>query len=424
MYRENSMFFQVKGTHDSLDLSLQNFIIDQIKTHLALYHFSEIETPILEYTELFKRSLGLHTDVVNKEMFLINSHGQDTEDSICLRPEITASIARAFVQHNIQTVPWKVFTYGPCFRYERPQKGRFREFHQVSMEIIGSASIAQDAQCIKMLDRLFHEKLKFNNYALLINFLGCAQDRQRYRVELKKFLDAHAAQLCANCQERKEKNIMRVFDCKVPEDHKLYQKAPFITQFLCQGCQAEWQQLQNDLELLSVTFTLQPMLVRGLDYYNKTVFEFVSGSLGAQNTFCGGGRYDQLISQLGGKSDQAALGAAIGIERLHLMLEPLKESLPIAQPPKLYLILPLSDAQKTIALLIADELQAAGLCTDILFEENAIKNMMRKANKLGAAFTLLIGDEEQKANTVTVKNMITGAQETIAQDDLVNYLKK
>lgn len=419
-----SMFFQVKGTHDFLDLSLINFILTGIKSHLAIYHFSEIETPILESTELFKRTLGQYTDVISKEMFLIKSRDEEKEDSICLRPEITASIARAFVEHGISSVPWKVFTYGPCFRYERPQKGRFREFHQVSIEVIGSASVAQDVQFIKMLDRLFHEKLQFNNYALLINSLGCPDDRVRYRAQLKEFLDAHAAQLCANCQERKEKNIMRVFDCKVPQDQELYKKAPFIIQHLCQPCNQEWQQLQNDLELLSVTFTIQPTLVRGLDYYNKTVFEFVSGNLGAQNAFCGGGRYDQLIGQLGGKPDQPSIGAAIGMERLSMALEPVKASLPLPQLPKLYLILPLSPAQQTLALLLADELQAAGLCTDILMEGDSVKNMMRKANKMAAAYVLLLGDDEQQKNEVTVKNMTTGAEEKMAQSRVVDYLKK
>lgn len=414
---------RVKGTNDFLDLTLSNFVLDQIKKHLTVYAFYQIETPVIEHTELFKRTLGLHTDVVSKEMFIIKSHGADDEqDSMCLRPEMTAPMVRAFVENGVQTTPWKVFEIGPCFRYERPQKGRFREFHQVSIEVIGSISVAQDVQMIKMLDRLFHEVLKFNNYALQINYLGCPPDRAKFKEKLKKFLDEQSG-ICANCQERKEKNILRIFDCKVPECQKIYENAPHIIDSLCKPCEAEWKQLQNDLELLSVTFVVQPKLVRGLDYYNKTVFEFVSGGLGAQNAFCGGGRYDQLVTQIGGKSDEHSVGAAIGLERLLMILEPYKNVLPLPQQPKLHVIMPLSKAQQTLALLIADELQAVGLCTEVLLEDASIKSMMNKANKLGAAYVLLLGEDEQQQNEVTVKNMLTGAQERIAQAALVSYLR-
>jgi histidyl-tRNA synthetase len=421
---------RVKGTNDFLDLTMYNFVIDQIRKHLGIYCFNQIETPVLEHTELFKRTLGLHTDVVNKEMFLIKPHshpdraeGHDEKDSMCLRPEITASMVRAFVDNNVQNTPWKVFVIGKCFRYERPQKGRFREFHQVSIEAIGSNSVAQDVQMIKMLDRLFHEVLRFNNYALLINYLGCPSDRVAFREQLKKFLDQQAG-LCADCMERKEKNIMRIFDCKVDSCQIIYKNAPHIIDHLCTLCQKEWQQLQHDLELLSVTFVVQPALVRGLDYYNKTVFEFVSSGLGAQNTFCGGGRYDQLVTQIGGKQDQQSIGAAIGIERLLLLLEQYKDTLAVPHAPKLHVILPMAPAQQTLALLLADELQAVGLCTEIFLEGASIKNMMNKANKLGASYALILGEDEQQKNMVTVKNMISGTQETIAQSVLVDYLKK
>lgn len=422
---------RVKGTNDFLDMTLYNFVLDQIKKHLSVYCFNEIETPILEHTELFKRTLGLHTDVVNKEMFLIQKHtarpelveGHGESDSICLRPELTASMVRAFVENGVQTTPWKVFTFGSCFRYERPQKGRYRQFHQVSMEIIGSSSVNQDVQMIKMLDRLFHEVLKFNDYALLINSLGCLQDRVKYREKLKKFLDEQTG-LCADCLERKEKNIMRVFDCKVETCQQKYKNAPVIIDNLCPECKAEWESLQKNLELLSVSYQIQPRLVRGLDYYNKTVFEFVSNALGAQNTFCGGGRYDQLVTQIGGKSDQQSIGAAIGFERLMLILEPYKDSLALPQAPKLHALLPLAPEQQMVALMLADELQAVGLCTEVMLEGGSIKNLMNRANKLGATYALLIGDQEQAKNEVTIKNMITGSQETISQAKLIEYLRK
>lgn len=418
------MFSRVKGTQDFLDLSLIHFILDQAKQHLLVYHFTEIATPIIESIELFKRSLGEETDVISKEMFIIKPKGED-EESLCLRPEATASLVRAFVENSIDTVPWKAYTYGPMFRYERPQKGRYRQFHQISMEIIGSKSPSQDVQLIKMLDRFFHEKLNLNNYALLLNYLGCAQDRQKYKEKLYSFLNSPKAQgICSLCQIRKETNILRIFDCKVSECQKMYTQAPVLLDCLCKECNQEWKQIQDELEMLSVSYSIKPTLVRGLDYYNKTVFEFASNNLGAQNAFCGGGRYDQLVSQIGGKEDQPSCGAAIGIERLALLLEPMKDSLAIAQAPALYLIVPLDNAQQPVALLLADELQEHHYCTDILFDGDSIKSKMKKAHKLGATYTLLIGADEQAKNEVTVKNMITGTQETISQATLIDYLKK
>lgn len=418
------MISRVKGTQDFLDLSLFNTIIDQLKKHAVTYGFAEIATPIVEHTELFKRSLGLHTDVVNKEMFLVQgAQNQEERDSICLRPEATASTVRAFIENQIQQLPWKVFTYGPMFRYERPQKGRYRQFHQISLEIIGSSAVAQDVQLIKMLDRFFNEKLSCNNYAIHLNYLGCSSDRAVYSVILKKFLDSVSDQLCPLCTERKEKNILRVFDCKNPSCQELYTKAPRISDHLCAACATEWQQLKDQLDMLSVAYSHQPALVRGLDYYSKTVFEFVSGSLGSQNAFCAGGRYDQLVTQLGGKQDQPSIGAAIGIERLMLVLEPIKDTLTQSQQLPLHVIIPLTVAQHSLALLIGDELQAQNLAIELLLEGDSVKSMMRKANKLGARYCLLLGEDEQAKREVTVKNMVTGHEERMAQTALVTYLK-
>lgn len=418
------MIPRVKGTQDFIDCTLFNFIIDAIKKHLTTYHFTEIQTPILESVDLFCRSLGLYTDVVSKEMFIIESRQESSEDRICLRPEGTAPIVRAFNEHHIDLTPWKVFSYGPMFRYERPQKGRFRQFHQVTMEVIGSGAIAQDVQFIAMLDRFFHEVLTINSYALVINFLGCSQDREKYLVILKKFMDKPgiAENICEQCKERKERNIMRIFDCKNPQCQELYRNAPHIADHLCPECTQEWQELQKQLSLLSISHVYRPTLVRGLDYYNKTVFEFVSKNLGAQDTFCGGGRYNQLVQQLGSNQDQPAIGAAFGIERLILLVEPLRDQLKIAQPPALHMIIPMSPAQHTLALLLADELQAQSLCTDILFE-GSMKSMMRKASKFGAAYALILGETEQQDRTVTVKNMTNGTEQTIAQINLIENLK-
>ncbi len=419
------MIPRVKGTQDFIDCTLFNFIIDSIKKHLTFYHFTEIQTPILESVDLFVRSLGTHTDVVSKEMFLIESRQESSEGRICLRPEGTAPTVRAFNEHHIQTIPWKVFAWGPMFRYERPQKGRFRQFHQVTMEIIGSGSVAEDVQFITMLDRFFHENLKLHNYALVLNFLGCSDDREKFLVTLKKFLDKPGIveNICAQCRERKEHNIMRIFDCKNPQCQELYKTAPHIADNLCAQCSQEWQDLQNQLSLLSVSYAYKPTLVRGLDYYNKTVFEFVSKDLGAQDTFCGGGRYNQLVKELGNKQDQPAIGAGLGIERLMLLLEPLRDQLHIAHAPALHMIIPMKSSQHTLALLLADELRAHNICTDIILE-GSMKSMMRKASSFGAAYALILGETEQQNRTVMVKNMVTGTEESVAQVDLVKYLKK
>ncbi len=418
------MFKRVKGTQDLLDLSLYNFAISAFKQQMLLYNFKEISTPIIEPTELFKRSLGLQTDVVSKEMFIIKSREQKEIDSICLRPEATASFVRAYVENSIQQAPWKVFLYGPMFRYERPQKGRYRQFHQINMEIIGAHSIAYDAQLIKMLDRYFHERLTLNNYVLLINFLGCAKDRELYRPTLYSFLEKNSSKLCGLCLDRKEKNIMRVFDCKNKTCNDLYEKAPQLIDHLCKECKNEWKQLKNSLELLSVSYSIDPTLVRGLDYYNKTVFVFSSENLGSQKEFCGGGRYDQLVKEVGAKHDQPAVGAAIGMERLMLLLEPIKETLPLEQLPALNVIIPLSKNQQILGLLIANELHVHNLCAEVLLEGESIKSMMRKANKMGATYCLIIGEDEQNEHSITIKNMATGKEEKVKQSDIVEFLKK
>jgi histidyl-tRNA synthetase len=416
---------RIKGTQDLIDCTLFNFIIDSIKKHLMLYRFTEIQTPILESVDLFVRSLGTHTDVVSKEMFLIQSRQESSEDRICLRPEGTAPTVRAFNEHHIQHIPWKVFFYGPMFRYERPQKGRFRQFNQVTMEVIGSGSIGEDVQFITMLDRFFHEKLNFHNYALIINFLGCSSDRQNYMAILRKFIEKPdiLSQICDQCLTRKDHNIMRIFDCKTAHCQELYTKAPHIADHLCTECDTEWRTLQSQLSLLSVSYAYKPTLVRGLDYYNKTVFEFISKDLGAQDTFCGGGRYNQLVKELGNKQDHPAIGAAFGIERLMLLLEPLRDQLSLSYPPALHIIIPMTPAQHTLALLLADELCAHQQATDIIFE-GSMKSMMRKASSLGATYALILGETEQENRTVMLKNMVTGIEQSVAQIDLVKILKK
>src|SRR3990167_6686778 len=425
------MISRVKGTQDFLNLKLYNFVIDLIKNHLKNYNFKEIQTPILEHIELFQRSVGEHTDIVNKEMFTFTTKG---EEILCLRPENTASIVRAFLNSQAspktmlgnQTqidVPWKVFTVGPMFRYERPQKGRYRQFHQVSIEIIGSDSVSQDAQFIKILDQLFRDKLKLSNYSLLINYLGSTDDRKNYTKIVKDFLHNNFAKICDKCKERAEKNTLRIFDCKNPECIEIYKSAPQITEHLSQESRLEWDKLKALLDILSVDYKVAPHLVRGLDYYNKTVFEFVSSELGAQNAFCAGGRYDQLAVMIGGKKDEPSIGAAIGIERLLDLVELIKDKLDIPKEKSLNVIIPLSKEQHSEVLLIADNLAKNNFKTELLLEDSSLKSLMRQANRLNAKYVILIGEEESKNKTATVKNMLDGSEEVVSQNKITDALK-
>ncbi len=413
------MIQKIKGTQDFLDLSQFNIFIETTKKHLICYNFSQIQIPILEPIELFKRSLGLETDVISKEMYTVKTSYE--EDNICLRPEMTASTVRAFLNANIETTPWKVFSYGPVFRHERPQKGRFREFNQFNIEVIGTDSITQDIQLVKMLDRLFNNVLKIKTSTLGLNFLGCLEDRQKFKNKLYSFLEKNVDKLCKNCLERKEKNIMRIFDCKVESCQEIYKNAPFIAENLCQNCDTEWNYLKDKLSELAVSFSYMPKLVRGLDYYSKTVFEFSSTALGAQSAFCGGGRYE-LAKQLDHKTEVPSIGAAIGIERLLLILEAENINFKIEEK-NLHVIIPLSEQQKPLSLVITDQLQAANLTTDILLENDSVKSMMRKANKMDAKYVLLIGDQEQSSGQITVKNMVTGQEDKVQQSNLTNFLQ-
>ncbi len=415
------MISKIRGTRDILDTKSLWSVLTTIKKQFAAYHFQEIVLPILEPVSLFKRSLGLQTDVVAKEMFVVSSSSaSEQEDVICLRPEATASTVRAFVENGIQTVPWKVFTYGSMFRYERPQKGRFREFYQCSIEVIGSACVVQDVQLIVMLDRLFSEKFKLDEYALHINFLGCPDDRALFKQQLQQFLTAHAVAICSTCQQRADTNPLRVFDCKQSSCQELYKKAPALTDCLCDGCLQDWTQVQQALAQLSVSYVHNKRLVRGLDYYNKTVFEFVSPLLGAQSAFCGGGRYDHLVSAIGGKEDQPSVGAAIGIDRLLMVLEA-ADKLPAVQEKPLYVVMPLTPFQQVIALHMADNLLRKGFTVDVLCD-GSVKSMMQKANKYGARAVLVLGEQEVIDGTVTIKDMVAGTQQVVKQVDAVHHL--
>ncbi|MCB9493205.1 MAG: histidine--tRNA ligase [Epsilonproteobacteria bacterium] len=411
---------RVRGTTDLLDLELHNFVLTKITNHLALYNFKEIQTPFIEHTDLFIHAVGQETDIVTKEMYTFQTQ---SGEQLCLRPEGTASIIRAYVENGVQQSPWKVFTYGPMFRHERPQKGRWRQFSQFSIEVIASKHIEQDAHFLSMLDTLFAQTLKLENYVLKLNFLGCSDDRKKHKADLLDFLTKHNDQICTTCQVRKEKNILRTLDCKNETCKSLYQNAPKITEFLCDECDQEWKQLQELLQLLSVNYIVDTMLVRGLDYYNKTVFEFCSEELGSQSAFCGGGRY-LLGKGVGAREDIPSIGVGIGMGRVMMLVEQTLNQHSLPQKPALSVVVPLQTEQQALGLMLCYELTKNGLHTDIIFDTASVTNMMKRAHKTGARYALLLGPDEQENSTVSVKDMQKGTTTTMSQTEVVALLKQ
>jgi len=408
----------VRGTQDLLDVRLEKKIIDQLTAHLLLHNFQQIQTPIIETLELFLRCVGQETDVVGKEMFLLEPRD---EEKLCLRPELTAPTFRAFLNSGVQSGPWKVFAHGPMFRYERPQKGRWRQFEQFNVENIDAQDITHDIALISLLDRVFRQIFKLQTYILQLNFLGTASERQLHRAALVEFLSAQQQQICHTCQVRMHANPLRCFDCKVESCQQILEQAPLLLQFLTADSQAQWQQLQQALQLLDVNFVINPRLVRGLDYYNGVVFEFQSMALGAQNAFCGGGRYDLAIP-LELRKPVPSIGAAIGIGRLALILRETGLQPDLTLPP-LYLILPMTAELKILGLMLARQLQAAELRTDVLLDDCSLSNMLKKANRLQAAKVLIIGEQEAAQNQIIVKDMLTGAQQVVLQAELLQALQ-
>ena len=313
---------KVRGTIDKLEteIALETAIIQKISRWLTLANFKKIDTPILEKVDLFIDSIGSETDVVSKELFFAQGKNP-SDEKICLRPEFTAGIFRAFLENQTKLVtPWKVFSVGPCFRYERPQKGRLRQFDQISLEIIDAKAQLFDADILILLDRIFFHEFQLTNYILKINYIGSITERTFFKEALLVFLETEQTKLCADCQKRRFTNPLRCLDCKNVICSELLKQAPKITDFLDNATQEAFTQIQHNLNNNSVNFTIDPLLVRGLDYYQGLVFEFVSGDLGAQSTFCGGGRYE-LAQRLGNDKAIPCVGAGIGLTRLCMLVD-------------------------------------------------------------------------------------------------------
>jgi histidyl-tRNA synthetase len=408
-------FTAIKGFKDILPEEVANWqrVESEARRIFPCFGFEEIRTPVLEKTELFRRSIGEDTDIVSKEMYtLYDSKG----GGLTLRPEATASVTRAFIQHKRYQSNGveKFFTIGPMFRHERPQRGRFRQFHQINAELFGDPGPRSDAEILVMAMSLF-DSLGMESLTLHLNSLGCRQCRPQYKDRLKNYLDRKTQGLCPDCQKRCQFNPLRVFDCKVDGCKKVMSEAPSILEFNCQSCQDHLMMLQGFLSRERLPFVLNSRLVRGLDYYTRTAFEIQTDQLGAQNAVAGGGRYDGLVKQLGGP-DLPAIGFAVGVERVVALLEMKGVSLP--KPPILF-IAALGNEAERICFQYACALRKAGLRVEMDYGLRGLKGQMKRADRLGAEKVLIVGEDEIRSGKGILRDMGSKIQTEI---DLVNVV--
>jgi histidyl-tRNA synthetase len=413
-------FTTIKGFKDILPQEVGNWQLLELTARSIFQSFGyhEIKTPLLERTELFSRGIGLDTDIVSKEMYsLTDSKGR----GMTLRPEATASVVRAYIQQRLyqQDPIQKLFSIGPMFRHERPQKGRFRQFHQINAEFFGDSGPKSDADMIVMAMYLF-ESIGLDELGLNINSLGCPRCRPGFREELKGFLGQKTDLLCADCRRRSETNPLRVFDCKVEGCRQVVRDAPSILESLCNDCNDHFEALQSYLERSEIPFVLDHRLVRGLDYYNRTTFEIQTERLGAQNAVAGGGRYDGLIKLLGGP-DHPATGFAVGMERVIALLEE-REALEPKRPD--LFIAALGKTAEDLSFDWAASLRKAGLWVEMDYGSKGLKAQMKKAGRLGARKVLMVGEDELASGKGVLRDMEKKGQVDVEIEDIVNRLKK
>lgn len=396
----------IKGTQDTLpnDSYKVQFIEQTVLEIAENYGFKEIRTPVFEHTELFQRGVGDTTDVVQKEMYTFNDKG---DRSITLRPEGTAGVIRSFLEHGLfnEPLPQKMCYVTSCYRYEKPQAGRLREFHQFGVECVGTAAPAADAEVIALAKDIF-DFLGVENLELEINSIGCPECRKEYHKALKEYFENYKDQLCETCLGRLERNPMRILDCKSPVCGEIAKNAPTVLEFLCDDCKEHFEKTKKYLTAMGVDYKVNPTIVRGLDYYTRTVFEFVSKEIGAQGTVCGGGRYDGLCQELGG-SPTPALGFGMGIERLMLLMEAQNIPYPAPHPCNLY-IASMGEEAGLKAAEIVSSLRTEGVNTQFDIVGRSVKAQMKFANKLGAEYTMVLGESEIETGKANLKNMNTG----------------
>lgn len=407
-----------KGTKDVLPAESYKwqYVESTAREMAKLFNLKEIRTPVFEHTELFSRGVGDTTDIVTKEMYTFKDKG---DRSITLKPEGTAGAARAFIENGLSNgvLPAKMYYITPAFRYERPQAGRLREFHQFGVEIFGAKGADTDAEAILIADALL-KKLGLK-VKLYINSIGCPVCRAAYNKALKDFFAAHLDSLCYDCKTRFEKNPLRLLDCKEDNCKKINAGAPSILDYLCEECSEHFEALKEYLALAGIEYEINPRIVRGLDYYTRTVFEFVSTSIGAQGTVCGGGRYDGLIGELGG-NPAPAVGFAAGLERLLMVMEQSGVEIPCEDAPTVYLA-GMDGACRKKAFEICAKLRLKGVIAETDHMERSVKAQFKYADKIGAKYVAVIGGNELESGVMNVKRMATGESESVAFEKAEEY---
>ena len=408
----------IKGTKDVLpkDVHKNQYIEATALDVASKFGYKEIRTPVFEHTELFQRGVGDTTDAVQKEMYTFDDKGGR---SITLRPEGTAGAVRSFLENGLcnEALPQKVCYLISCYRYEKPQAGRLREFHQFGVECFGTASPLADAEIIALAKSIF-DTLGVRDLSLEINSIGCPKCRAEYHKALKEYFASRKDELCDTCKGRLDRNPMRILDCKSPICHEIAQGAPVVIDYLCDECKEHFEKVQKYLDAQNIEYKINPQIVRGLDYYTKTVFEFVSNSIGAQGTVCGGGRYDGLVEELGGQHT-ASLGFAMGLERLMLLMEAQGCEFPQAEKPDLFIVA-LGEKATLKALEIAKDMREEGFSALLDLNQRSVRAQMKYADKLGAKFNVVIGDNEVENKIAKLKNMQTGEETEINLDTFVS----
>lgn len=397
------------------DVETWQFLEREAHRIFKLYGFAEIRVPVVEKTELFCRSIGETTDIVEKEMYTFDDR---SSNSLTLRPEGTAPVMRSFIEHKLHALDpvSKLYYMGPMFRYERPQKGRYRQFHQIGAEAIGVDDPMMDAQVLAMLCHYF-DAVGIDNVELHVNSLGCQECRPQYRQALTGYLESRLDKLCADCQRRYQTNPLRVLDCKVPACQEATKDAPSVLDLLCSGCNDHFAQVRQHLQELQIDYTINARMVRGLDYYTKTTFEMVTNQLGSQNAVAAGGRYDGLIKELGGPA-LPGIGFAMGVERLVLMKGEQQ-----VQPPRPDVFLAaLGEAAGQKAFALMYRLQRLDLRAEMAFTGKSLKAQMRRAGKLNARYVLMLGEEELASGQAQLRDMDNGSQEPIALEGIEQAL--
>ena len=411
-----------KGTRDVLPSEAYkwHFVENNARRIAALYGLREIRTPVFEHTELFLRGVGDTTDIVNKEMYTFLDKG---DRSITLKPEGTAGVVRSFIENGLASgvLPLKMYYITPVFRYERPQAGRLREHHQFGVEIFGGKGAETDAEVI-LLARDYIAALGAEGVELNLNSIGCKHCRPKFNEALKEYLRPHLSEMCDTCRARFDKNPLRILDCKEEACSAINEGAPKTVDFLCDECCEHFEKLKSILDACGVKYRLNPKLVRGLDYYSKTVFEFVSTNIGSQGTVLGGGRYDTLIENLGGPS-VPAVGFGSGIERMLLLLENTGKTVPAEDPVGVY-VAGLDEEGRKAAFALADALRRAGVSAEIDHAARSVKAQFKYAGKIGARFVVVIGSNELESGEYTVKDMSDSSSENVKAEEVAAYLKE